>query len=132
MLSIIIVHVLNHLTLFKYKNNILKYYQTMVKHLMLCTTWYHLHNLKIVRNSHGGVLLSVSVHGLACNFNKSNTRSWVFFPFIKLHKWYQIVQNISYYYYYKKINICSQIYATLDCSASANRSMSHPIWFKTC
>ena len=32
----------------------------------------------------------------ACNFTKSNTPPWVFFTFLKLYKWYQIVQSISY------------------------------------
>ena len=31
----------------------------------------------------------------ACNFTKSNTPPRVFFTFLKLYKWYQIVQNIS-------------------------------------
>ena len=31
---------------------------------------------------------------LQAYFTKSNTPSWVFFTFIKLHKWYQIAQRI--------------------------------------
>ena len=27
---------------------------------------------------------------------KSNTPPWMFFTFFKLHKWYQIAQNITY------------------------------------
>ena len=32
---------------------------------MLCAIWYHLYNLKNVKNTHGGVLLLVAE---ACNF----------------------------------------------------------------
>ena len=35
---------------------------------MLCAIWYHLYNLKNVKNTHGGVLLLVT---------KSNTPPWV-------------------------------------------------------
>ena len=35
--------------------------------------WYHLHNLKNVKNTHGGVLLLVQLQASACNFTKSNT-----------------------------------------------------------
>ena len=31
-----------------------------------------------------------------CNFTKSNTPSWVFLTFLKLYKWYQIAQSITY------------------------------------
>ena len=37
----------------------------------LCTIWYHLHNLKNVKNTQASV----------CNFTKSNTLPWVFFTF---------------------------------------------------
>ena len=30
---------------------------------------------------------------LACNFTKSNTLPWVFFTFLKLYRWYQIVKH---------------------------------------
>ena len=58
--------------------------------VMLCAIWYHLYNLKNVKNTHGRVLLY-----LACNFTKSNTLPWVFFTFFKLYKWDQIVQSIA-------------------------------------
>ena len=29
--------------------------------VMLCAIWYHLHNLKNVKNTHGGVLLLVKL-----------------------------------------------------------------------
>ena len=48
--------------------------------------WYHLYNLKNAKNTHGGVLIAE-----ACNFTKINTPPWVFFTFLKLYKWYQIV-----------------------------------------
>ena len=53
---------------------------------------YHLYNLKNMKNSHGGVLILAS----ACNFTKVNTPPWVFFTFLKLYKWYQIAQRITY------------------------------------
>ena len=47
---------------------------------MLCAIWYNLHNLKNVKNTHGGVLLLVKLVLLlgklqaeSCNFTKSNT-----------------------------------------------------------
>ena len=60
-----------------------------------CATWYHLYNLKSVKNTHGGVLPLVKLHASANNFAKSNTPPWVFFTFFKLCKWYQIVQWIT-------------------------------------
>ena len=42
---------------------------------MLFVIWYHLHNLKNVRDTHGGFLLLVKA---------------------SLHKWYQIAQCITY------------------------------------
>ena len=54
-----------------------------------CAVQYHMHNLKNVKNTHGGVLLLV-------NFNKSNTPPWVFFTFFKLYKWYQMVQSATF------------------------------------
>ena len=47
---------------------------------------YHLYNLKIVKNTHGGVLLLVKLQALACNFTtKSNALLWVLFTFFKLY-----------------------------------------------
>ena len=59
-------------------------------YVAFCAIWYHLYNLKNLKNSHGGVLLLV-------NFTKSNTPPWVFFTFLKLYKWYQIAQSVTYY-----------------------------------
>ena len=62
--------------------------------VMFCAIWYHLYNLKNVKNTHGGVLLLVKMQA-SSNFTKSNTPPRMFFTFLKLHKWYQIAQNIS-------------------------------------
>ena len=64
---------------------------------MLCTIWYHLHNLKNVKNTHGRVLLLVKLKAEAYNFTKSMIFSWVFFTFFKLYKWYWIVQIVIYF-----------------------------------
>ena len=48
--------------------------------------WYHLHNLKNVKSTHGGVLLLVKLQAKS-----------VFFTFFKLYKWYRIAQNITFY-----------------------------------
>ena len=55
-----------------------------------CASWYHLYNLKSVKNTHGEVLLLVKLQA------KSNTPPQVFFTFFKLYKWYQIALNITY------------------------------------
>ena len=54
---------------------------------MCCAIWYHMYNLKNVKNTQAE----------ACNFTKINTPPWVFFTFFKLYKWYQIVQRITFY-----------------------------------
>ena len=63
--------------------------------VMRCAICYHLHNLKNVKNTHGGVLLSVNLQVETCNFTKSNTPPWLIFLFFELYKWYEIAQNIS-------------------------------------
>ena len=40
------------------------------QHMILCPTWYHLHNLKNVKNTRGGVLLLVTLKTEYCNFIK--------------------------------------------------------------
>ena len=47
--------------------------------VILFTIWYHLYNLKSVKNTHRRVFILK-----ARNFNKSNTPPWVFFSFFKL------------------------------------------------
>ena len=49
---------------------------------MLCAIWYHLYNLKNVKNTFERMSLL-------------NTLLWLFFTFLNLHKWYQIVQHIT-------------------------------------
>ena len=63
-------------------------------YVMLCAIWYHLHNLKNVKNTHAGVLLLVKLQASACSFTKSNTPLWVFFTFLKLSKSYEIAQTV--------------------------------------
>ena len=43
---------------------------------MLCAVWYHLYNLKNVKNAHGGVLLLLKLQ-----VTKSNTPPWAFLTF---------------------------------------------------
>ena len=56
---------------------------------MFCTIWYHLCNLKNVKNTHGGVLKPAI-------FLNNKTLPWVFFTFFNLCNWYQIVQRITW------------------------------------
>ena len=49
-----------------------------------------LYNLTNVKNTYGGMLLTVKLQA-----TKSNTPPWVFFTFFKLYKWYQIAQSIT-------------------------------------
>ena len=58
--------------------------------------WYHLYNLKNVKDTHGGVLILVKLQASACNFTKINTPPWVFFTFLKFYKQYQIAQRVIY------------------------------------
>ena len=72
----------------------------MVEHLkftivMRCTIWYHLHNLRNVKNTHGRVLLSEKLQAIIFNFTKSKFLPGCFM-FFKLNKWYQIVQRITF------------------------------------
>ena len=64
---------------------------------MLCAIWYHLYNLKNVKNIRGRVLLLMKkFQTKACTYTKSNTTPWVFFKFFQLYKWYQIAQSITF------------------------------------
>ena len=49
-----------------------KYDHNASIYVMLWAIWYHLYNLKNVKNTHGGVLLLVELQALASNFTKSN------------------------------------------------------------
>ena len=64
--------------------------------MVFCAIWYHLYNLKNVKNIHGGVFILINLQASACNFTESNTAPWVFFTFFKLYKWYQIARSVSY------------------------------------
>ena len=55
----------------------------------LYAIWYHLYNLRKVENASGGVLLFLK-------FTKSNNSPRVFYTFLQLYKWYQIVQSITF------------------------------------
>ena len=64
--------------------------------VILCVIFYHVYNLKNMKNTHGEVFFLVKVQYSAFNFNKNSTRLWVYFTFFKLCKWYQIAQSFSY------------------------------------
>ena len=42
-------------------------------HVLRCAIWFHLYNLRNVRNTHGGVLLLVKLQAKSLQFTKSNT-----------------------------------------------------------
>ena len=48
-------------------------FQTRLLYVMFCTVWYHLHNLKNVKTSHGGVLPLLFSRFLNCT-NGTNLR----------------------------------------------------------
>ena len=50
----------------------------MLKVYQLCAIWYHLYNSKNVKNTRGGMSLSVK---LQTYIAKSNTTQWVFLIF---------------------------------------------------
>ena len=66
-----------------------------MKYVTLCAIWYHLYNLKNVKNIYGEVILLVKWQASACIFTKSITPPWVFLKFNKLYKWYQIAQSVN-------------------------------------
>ena len=68
-----------------------------VKYGPLCPICYHLCNLKNEKSTHGGLLYLIKLQAKVCNSTKSNTPPLVFFTFLKLYKWYQIAQSISYF-----------------------------------
>ena len=57
---------------------------------MICVIWYHLYNLKNMKNTRRGVLLLARLQAKAWISTISNTPPWVFFSLLKLHKWYKI------------------------------------------
>ena len=74
---------LNFITFIVYSFIVFYNFRTFLKLLiqMHCAIWYHLHNLKNMKNTHGVVLLLVKLQ--------------VFFTFFKMCKWYQIAQRIT-------------------------------------
>ena len=48
-----------------------------IPNVVRCAIWYHLYNLKNVKNTHGEVLA----------LTKIKTPLWMFFTFFKLYKW---------------------------------------------
>ena len=61
----------------------------------LCASWYHLYKLKNVENTHRGVLLLVKLQTWSLKMLALLHRC--FSRFLKLYKWYQIAQNITFY-----------------------------------
>ena len=61
----------------------------------LCKVWYHLYNLKNVKNAHGVVLLLVKLQAWACNFTKSKPSPWVLFIFFKILQMVPIRANFN-------------------------------------
>ena len=59
---------------------------------MLCTIWYNFFISNNVKRTQGGVPPLVK---LKTYFTISNTPPWVFFTFLKLYKWLQIVLHIT-------------------------------------
>ena len=57
-------------------------------YVLFCAIWYHLYDLKKMKNTNKGVLLSAE----ACNFTKSKTTPWVHFTLFKIM---QMVLNSS-------------------------------------
>ena len=48
------------------------------------------------REKHPWRSVTFSKVGVVCSFTKSNTPPWVFFTFLKLYKWYQFAQRITF------------------------------------
>ena len=63
--------------------------------LLLCAIWYHMHNLKNVKNNDGGVLLLVKLQTELSTLLKVALLHRYFSRFLKLYKWYQIVQSVT-------------------------------------
>ena len=89
--------------------------QKLFLYVMCCAIWYYLYNLKNVKNTHGGVLISVKLQVLACNFTKVNNPPWVFLTFFKLYKWYQIAQRTTYFMCNWQLNVFSNYTIGFKC-----------------
>ena len=66
---------------------------------MLCAIWYHLQNLKNVKNTYEGVILLIKLQ----LYEKYQYSIGVFHVF-KLNKRYQIAQSVTYCVYVLKTN----------------------------
>ena len=51
---------------------------------LLCAIGYHLHNLKNVKDTYGGMLPLVKLQAEARNLTACNTQPWTYFMFLKL------------------------------------------------
>ena len=57
--------------------------------MMRCGIWYHLYNLKNVKNTYGEVLILVKLQASLTLLHGC------FFTFFKLYTWYQIAQRTT-------------------------------------
>ena len=48
---------------------------------MRCAIWYHLYNLKNVKNTHGGVLLLVKLQALSHSFRDTHREFWQYLEY---------------------------------------------------
>ena len=68
----------------------------LVVHVMRCAIWYHLYNLKNVKNTHGGVLLFVKLQTKPATLLVKVTLLYgCSSRFFKFYKWCQIAQHIN-------------------------------------
>ena len=77
--------------------------------MMRCAIWYHLYNLKNVKNTHWRVLILVKLQASACNLTIINTPPWVFFTFFKL---YIMVPNRATHHTYELTNLLTNYWLT--------------------
>ena len=63
--------------------------------VVLCAIWYHLYNLKNVKNIQGGALILVQLQDQPATLLKLALLRGCFSRF-KLNKWYQIAQRITF------------------------------------
>ena len=63
--------------------------------MVRCAIWYHLYNLKDVKNTYGGVLILVKLQAPA-TLLKLTFLHGCFSTMYKLYKWFQIAQRITY------------------------------------
>ena len=66
---------------------------------MSCKIWYHLSNLKNVKNTHGIVLLLA----FACNFTNISTPPWVFFTFLNPTNGKKLRDRLQFIFFYIRL-----------------------------